>query len=84
MAWKRTAILLSLASLAGCASAEQAALPGGGPGYKVSCSGIQHQLSDCYAKAAKVCPAGYDVVSKDLSATVLNPFQRSMLISCRA
>jgi hypothetical protein len=85
MDWKRTTvILLAAASLAGCASAKQIALPGGRPGYMVSCSGIQLTLADCYAKAAKVCPAGYDITSKDLTSTVLNPFQRSMLVSCRS
>ncbi|MCB8881777.1 hypothetical protein ACELLULO517_16125 [Acidisoma cellulosilytica] len=83
MAWKRTAFLLAAASLAGCASAQRASLPDGRPGYKVSCSGIQHTLADCDAKAAKVCPTGYDIASKDLTTTVLNPFQRSMLVSCR-
>jgi len=82
--WKRTAFLLAATSLAGCASAQQASLPGGGEGYSVDCSGIQVSLADCYAKAAKVCPAGYDVVTKDLALTVLNPFQRSMLVSCRS
>jgi hypothetical protein len=82
--WKPTAFLLAAASLVGCASAQQASLPGGGEGYKVDCSGIQLSLADCYAKAAKVCPAGYDVASKDLTSTVLNPFQRSMLVSCRS
>jgi hypothetical protein len=83
MDWKRTGFLLAAASLAGCASAQRAPLPGGGQGYMVSCSGIQHTLADCYAEAAKVCPAGYDVATKDLTSTVLNPFQRSMLVSCR-
>ncbi len=83
MDWKRTAFLLAAASLAGCATAQKASLPGGAQGYMVSCSGIQLTLADCYAKAAKACPSGYDVATKDLTSTVLNPFQRSMLISCR-
>jgi hypothetical protein len=82
--WKRTAFLLAAVSLAACASARQASLPGGGEGYSVDCSGIQLSLADCYAKAAKVCPDGYDVAAKDLTSTVLNPFQRSMLLSCRS
>jgi hypothetical protein len=82
MDWKRTAVLLAAISLTGCASAQVASLPGGGQGFKVSCSGIQLTLADCYAKAAKVCPAGYDVASKDLTSTLLNPFQRSTLVSC--
>ncbi len=84
MDWKRIAFLLAAALLAGCASAQRAPLPGGGQGYMVSCSGIQLTLADCYAKAAKVCPAGYDVATKDLTSTVLNPFQRSMLVTCRS
>jgi hypothetical protein len=84
MGWKRTVLLLATVALTGCASAQRASLPGGGQGFMVSCSGIQHTLADCYAEAAKVCPAGYDVATKDLTSTVLNPFQRSMLISCRS
>jgi hypothetical protein len=81
---KPSVFLLAAIALAGCASAQRASLPGGGQGYMVSCSGIQLTLADCYAKAAKVCPTGYDVATKDLTSTVLNPFQRSMLVSCRS
>lgn len=83
MGWKRAAILCAVIGLSGCASAQRVQLSGSTAGYRVSCSGIQHRLADCYTKAAQVCPAGYDVISKDLSTTVLNPFQRSMLVSCR-
>lgn len=84
MDWKITSVLLATASLAGCASAQTASLPGGGQGFMVSCSGIQHTLADCYAEAAKVCPAGYEVSITDINPTALNWFQRSMLVSCRA
>jgi hypothetical protein len=84
MDWKITSLLLAAVPLAGCVSAQRASLPGGAQGYMVSCSGIQHTLADCYTKAAQVCPAGYDIAAKDLTSTVLNPFQRSMLVSCRA
>lgn len=74
---------LSLLLLAGCTSARPVALPGGQTAYAVQCSGIQHSLNDCYAEAARACPTGYTVLSRDLRATVLNPFQRSLLVSCR-
>lgn len=81
---KRTTVfLLALVALAGCASAKPVSLSNGRSNYQVSCSGIQLTLADCYAQAAKACPSGYDVASKDLTSTVLNPFQRSMLVSCR-
>ena len=84
MNWKGIAFLLTAASLAGCASARLATLPGGGQGYLVTCSGIQLTLADCYGKAAEACTRGYAVATEDLTSTVLNPFQRSMLISCRS
>lgn len=80
---KQVAVLLAAALLAGCTRARPVTAPDGGQGYAIDCSGIQHQLADCYARATKACPSGYNVLSRDLTSSVLNPFQRSMLVSCR-
>ena len=63
--------LLAAASLAGCASSNNASLinlPDGQTGYAVNCSGADAGSSwaSCYVLAGKACGAtGYDIVSKD-------------------
>ena len=76
--------LFALIILASCTTAHPTALPGGGQGYMVGCSGIQHTMTDCYARSAEICPAGYDIVATDQSSTpFINPYNRSMFIQCR-
>lgn len=63
--------LLAAASLAACASSNNASLinlPDGQTGYAVNCSGADAGSSwaSCYVLAGKACGAtGYDIVSKD-------------------
>lgn len=85
MSWHEFLILVGLPlALAACTTARQTALPGGGQGYAIGCSGIQHTMDDCYARAAEMCPAGYDIVAADEESTpVINPYQRSMYVRCR-
>jgi hypothetical protein len=75
---------LIVSSLTGCTTARPSALPGGGQGYAVGCGGIQHTMDDCLARAADICPAGYDIVTATQeSVPFINPYQRSMYIRCR-
>jgi hypothetical protein len=70
--------------LASCTTARQTALPGGGRGYAIGCGGIQHTMDDCLARAAEVCPGGYDVVTTTQeSVPLINPYERSMYVRCR-
>lgn len=70
--------------LAACTTAHPTALPGGGQGYEIGCGGIQHTMDDCLARAAGVCPAGYDIVTTTQeSVPLINPYERSMYIRCQ-
>ena len=59
--------LLVCAAIAGCTNAGQV--------YTVSCGGAG---AECYARAAKICPAGYDIDS-----ATLNPYERAMIVRCK-
>jgi hypothetical protein len=70
--------------LTACTTAHPTALPGGGQGYAIGCSGIQHTMDDCLARAAAVCPGGYDMVTTTQeSVPIINPYGRSMYVRCR-
>jgi hypothetical protein len=63
--------IVSLASLAGCASSGSTTLtylPNGETGFAINCSGSDASTTwaACYKQAGEMCGAyGYDVVSKD-------------------
>jgi hypothetical protein len=70
--------------LAACGNARPMALPGGGQGYMIGCSGIQNTMATCYAKASEVCPQGYDVAAATMeSVPIINPYDRSLMVRCR-
>ena len=76
-------ILCALMLLDGCTTARTTALPGGGQGYAIGCAGIQHTMDDCLARAAEICPTGYNIVTPNQeSVPLINPYQRSMYIRC--
>ena len=60
-------LLLLCAALAGCSNAGQP--------FTVTCGGTG---ADCYAKAAEICPADYDIHN-----TTLNPYERTMMGRCK-
>lgn len=77
-------LLLLAPMVTACTTARPMALPGGGQGYMVGCNGIQHTMADCYAKAAEICPTGYDIVSATAeSVPVINPYARTMMVRCK-
>jgi len=59
--------VLVCAAIAGCTNAGQV--------YTVSCSGTG---TECNARAADICPAGYDIDS-----ATLNPYERTMIVRCK-
>lgn len=76
--------VLGLLSLAGCASgplSEKRDLESSAPqqGTVISCNGYK-TWQDCDRAAAKACPAGYEVISKDENLPMQ---QRTLRISCK-
>jgi hypothetical protein len=70
--------------LAGCVGASTTNLPGGGVGYRVTCSGSTSE--DCRNKAQKLCgregdDVTYEIVfeTEDFTRT---PTPRTMLVKC--
>jgi hypothetical protein len=58
---KRTTLLCILL-LTGCANATKMGRPGQ---YLIECDGSAVPLGKCYAKAAELCPRGYDVENQE-------------------
>lgn len=93
----RNAVILALGviSLTGCAVAHKTVMPDGRRGLSINCSGSAMAWNQCYEKAGKECPRGYDIISKDgdggngsvgggngfFAGGVSNT--RSMMIACR-
>lgn len=82
------AIALSVAALAGCATASPVALPGGGQGFAVKCP----DPKQCYDKAAEMCAPGvYELVTTNATATgaVVNGSgsygtETTLIVRCKA
>ena len=80
----RRAVLLICLALTGCATSRPMALPGGGEGYMIGCNGIQLTMADCLAKAAEMCPSGYDIAAATAeSVPIINPYARTMMVRCK-
>ena len=59
-------IALSVAALAGCATASKVALPGGGQGFAIKCP----DPKQCYNKAAEMCAPGvYELAATNATGT---------------
>ena len=81
---RRALIFAVCLALTGCATARPMALPGGGEGYMIGCNGIQLTMADCLAKAAQVCPEGYDIAAATAeSVPLINPFERTLMVQCK-
>jgi hypothetical protein len=49
----------------------------------VDCSGPEHEIYDCYAAAAQVCPGGFDIVDSDGDLVPEKyPDQLSVFVCC--
>lgn len=76
--------------LTGCVTADPIMSPGGKQGFAISCDGTARSMTDCYKKAAEVCPKGYNVVDKNsesgFSANayyVGNTKSRDIFVECK-
>lgn len=73
--------------LAGCAvSPSPVTAPSGRPGYSMKCSGFGKSVQDCYAKAAELCPQGYNVEANKSQFVMVEGTggtREYMLISCK-
>lgn len=61
---KKLSIIIAVAMLGGCATAQKINRPDGTTEYIVQC-GAGTGWGVCYSKANEVCPAGYMDVSKE-------------------
>jgi hypothetical protein len=81
---RRTLILAICLAPIGCGTAAPMALPGGDEGYMIGCGGIQNTMATCLAKAAQMCPEGYDIVAATAeSVPIINPYERTMMVRCK-
>jgi hypothetical protein len=72
---KHTSIAIMLiAIVTACTTSQPIGLPDGTVGQLIGCGGVQHAMADCYLKAGKICPKGYDIVQADGEA---QPFSAS-------
>lgn len=86
----RRCLLLTIL-LTGCATATDMYGPNGEQMVSINCSGAAMQMSNCYEKAAKVCPAGYRLVERNeapgavmVSAYAVTQAQdRSIIVQCK-
>ena len=88
-------ILLSIATLSGCATSSQVYTADGKRGHSINCSGSALNWGMCYEKAGEICGAkGYEVLQKSGDqGTVVSGNQfglyggsvmnRSMIIQCK-
>lgn len=91
----KTFATLTLALLAGCATARQTYTQDGRPGHTIECGGTMNSWDSCYQKAGELCGSrGYDVQSKDgdtgymasgsgESYVATQTVSRSLVIACR-
>lgn len=66
-------LLATAALLAGCATVtpEPFKGPNGRDAYAMQCSGGGRTLTECYRKAAELCPVGYAVVDQRSSTNAI-------------
>lgn len=64
--------------------------PSGNDAYSMTCSGMGRGWSDCYTKAAELCPDGYKVVSQQSGTkvvpTAIGPIgspNQSLAVECK-
>ncbi|CAN7472954.1 hypothetical protein [Paraburkholderia hospita] len=75
------------ALLSGCAAGiDPMPTADGRAGYNIECGGSAYTWAKCYKAAAKVCPAGFDVIDRDSSSTPTNfgPLvERNLIVACK-
>ncbi len=85
----RSVITVSLAAvtLIGCAARVEPMQTGDGRnGFSISCNGSAESWAKCYKAAAQSCPAGYDVIDRDTTATATGYgplITRNLIVACK-
>lgn len=51
--------------MAGCAVSHKTVMPDGRQGLSINCSGAAMAWNQCYEKAGKECPHGYEILAKE-------------------
>lgn len=79
--------ILGAVVLAGCAANVDRIQTGDGrTGYNIECGGSAYSWAKCYKAAAKACPTGFDVLSRDGATTPSNygpVVDRNMIVACK-
>lgn len=70
---------VAIATLAACTSAKPLMAPSGSQGFKVWCE----ITSQCYEKAAKVCPNGYTIEADQKDYWGLGDIDGNLIIVCK-
>lgn len=73
------AIATSIAILAGCTTARPMMVPSGAQGFKIWCE----LPSQCYERAATVCPHGYTVEANEKDYWGLGDVDGNLFITCK-
>lgn len=73
------AIAAVVLSLAGCTSAKPLMAPSGQQGFKVWCE----VTSQCYEKAAQMCPSGYTIEADQKDYWGLGDIDGNLIIVCK-
>jgi hypothetical protein len=71
--------VMALPLLTSCTSAKPLLAPSGAMGFKVWCE----LPSQCYEKAAEVCPSGYTIEANEKDYWGLGDFDGNLIIVCK-
>ncbi len=77
---KRALMVPVLLSLAACTSVKPMMMPSGAQGFKIWCE----LPSECYERAASVCPNGYDIEANEKNYLGLGDVDGNLFITCKA
>ena len=72
--------ITAVIALAGCTSARPMMAPSGARGFKIWCE----MPSQCYERAAKTCPNGYNVEANEKDYWGLGDIDGNLIITCKS
>lgn len=76
---RTTIILAAVLATAGCTSSRPMMAPSGAPGFKIWCE----LPSQCYERAAKTCPNGYNIEVNEKDYLGLGDIDGNLFITCK-
>lgn len=92
-------LLLSMASLTGCATVHESYAPDGRKAYTLNCSGLARGWDKCFSAAGDLCKsAGYDILDRSdepasmasiggngrsFGGSSASTSERSMVVACK-